>query len=172
MNDFSMQTEMMRGKNSAVRQKPWFTRLGQPVETDQYPLLEWDTWQKAGAGRRKAAAWSCFHAQVRRDDLTPADKLALWAIVDTLNTTTGCSTLTVTGLADMVGIARKTATRAVLELNQKNVIWSYMDGMPEVRPSEQHNLIMKNIHKVQNRTLRRYHCLVGLHFALANTLQE
>lgn len=150
-------------KTHRHRVEPWFV---DGVPDEGHGLIDRETWAKSDPREVKAAAWRWYKLQIRRQDLNAADKLVLWALVDTLNSKSGASFVTQAGIADMMGLARQTVNRSMNDLLLKNVIWSFVDGMPPAPPSELHTLMVNNLSKPELRQKRRHHVLVGMHWVL------
>ena len=168
--NYSINKAMAGGYRHEKLSQPWFVEAGsQPSEL--HAQIDRGLWADTPASQRKHACWRWFKLHARRAELTAIEKLALWAIADTLNTNTGCSTLTQLGLADMIGVSRSSAHRAMIGLVEKNVVWSYLDNMPNVPPDELQAFVLKHMSKPERRQLRRYHVPVGLHYVLKNTFE-
>lgn len=163
-NNFSV-TGAMKRRNGA-HNRPWL-QDGQPLET--HGIIGTEYWDKATPQQRKSAAWRWFSYQARREELSAGQKLVLWAIVDTWNSHTGSSQITQMGVADMVGMSRSSTARIMRELIDRNIIWSYIQGMPQVGPDEMRAFILANIGKPERRQLKRYHVPVGLHYVLKSS---
>lgn len=164
---YSVEAAMKR--RSGAHNRPWL-QDGQPSEA--HGIISKEYWTQATPTQRKSAAWRWYQLQVRRTDLTASQKTALWAIIDTWNSRTGASELTQMGVADMVGISRSTAARVMRELIERNVIWSYIQGMPQKGPDEMQAFILEHIGKPERRQRTRYHIPVGLSAVLRNSFAD
>lgn len=153
-------------RRSGAHNRPWL-QDGQPSEA--HGIIGNDYWNRASPQQRKAAAWTWYAFQVRRQDMTAGQKLVLWAIIDTWNSRTGSSQLTQMGVADMTGMARSSAARIMRELIELNVIWSYIQGMPQKGPDEMREFILEHIGKPERRQRTRFHVPVGLHHVLKSS---
>ena len=168
---YSINKAMAGGYQYEKLSQPWFVEPGsQPSE--EHAQIDRGLWAETSASQRKHACWRWYKLHARRTELSAGEKLALWAIVDTLNTNTGCSTLTQQGLADMVGMARSSAHRAMIGLVEKNVVWSYLDKMPAVAPEDLQAFVLKHMSKPERRQLKRHHVPVGLHYVLKSTFAD
>ncbi len=153
----------MRSISSQIRRggedKLWFVD-GQPMEN--HGLIDRSSWQAIDARARKNAVWKLYKIRLRDTALTPTEKLVLWALCDTFNTAEGCSRLTQSGVADMVGVHRSAAHRAFKQLLHKNVIWVFASGMGARDPNTWQEHMILNVGKPEHKNKARYITLVGL----------
>lgn len=141
----------------------WFVD-GEPLVT--HGLIDRSSWQAIDPRARKNAVWRLFKMRSQDPSLTPTEKLVLWALCDTFNTSEGCSRLTQIGIAEMVGIHRSAAHRAFKQLLHKNVIWVFASGMSARDPNTWQEFMIRNVSLPEHKNKARYVTLVGLQYSM------
>lgn len=141
----------------------WFCD-GEPTELQA--LIDRSRWRACDSRARKNAVWKLYKFRLRDTALTPTEKLVLWAICDTFNTKEGCSRLTQTGIADVVGVHRSAAHRAFKHLLNKNIIWVFASGMTARDPATWQEFMANNVGKPEHKNKARFVTLVGLNQCL------
>ena len=164
---YSVEAAMKR--RSGAHNRPWL-QDGQPSEA--HGIISNESWNGKTPQQRKAAAWTWYSYQVRRPELNAGQKVVLWAIIDTWNSRTGSSQLTQLGVADMTGMARSSAARIMRELLEMNVIWSYIQGMPQKGPDEMQGFMLAHMGRPEHRQRTRYHVPVGLNQVLKGSFAD
>ena len=75
----------------------------------------------------RGEVWRWFRHQVGREDLSTGSKLLLWAMCERWRWETCSSHDAIDYYALMTGVSRKTISRGVRELVEKNIVWLVLE---------------------------------------------
>ena len=81
----------------------------------------------------RASVWTWYRSRAGNTDLSVSAKLILWAMCERWRWETCSSHDAIDYYAQMIGVNRKTAGRAVAELIDNDIIWLVLEDKPNVR---------------------------------------